>query len=64
MSLHNQHYLNEAINTVLDWDLPDALFSMAIADQAKLLAGFDAEAVWTDDALFNFSLGSNYHLYN
>ena len=64
MSIHNQHHLNEAINTVLDLDLPDALFSMAISDQAKLLAGFDAEEVWADDALFNYSLGSNYHLYN
>jgi hypothetical protein len=58
MSFHNTNYLNEAINTVLDWDLPDALFSLAINDQAKLLAGFDSEELWTGDAMFNYGLGS------
>lgn len=58
MSIYNQNYLLDAIETVLDLDLPDALFSMAINDQAKLLAGFDAEEIWAGDAMFNYSLGS------
>ena len=58
MSIHNQNYLLDAIETVLDWDLPDALFSIAINDQAKLLAGFYAEEIWSGDAIFNYSLGS------
>ncbi len=64
MSIHNQNYLLDAIETVLAWELPDELFSMAINDQAKLLAGFDAEEIWACDAMFNYSLGNNYHLYN
>lgn len=64
MCMNNQNYLINAIETVLSWDIAEELIPLAINDQVKLLAGFDAEAVWADDALFNFSLGNNYHLYN
>ncbi len=64
MSIHNQNYLLDAIETVLAWELPDELFSIAINDQAKLLAGFAAEEIWAGDAMFNYSVGNGYPLYN
>ena len=64
MCIHNQNYLLDAIDTVLSWELPDELFSIAVNDQAKLLAGFDAEDIWAGDAMFNYSLGNNFHWYN
>jgi hypothetical protein len=45
----NPNYLANAVETVLSLDLPDHLISFAIADQAKLLAGFDAEELWLDE---------------
>jgi hypothetical protein len=45
----NPNYLANAVETVLSLDLPDHLISFAIADQAKLLAGFDAEELWIDE---------------
>lgn len=40
-----QHY-QEAIEVVLTWDLPEELLTLAIHDQAMLLAGFDADELW------------------
>ena len=58
MSTYNQNYLLDAIETVLSWDIADELIPLAINDQAKLLAGFDAEEIWAGDAMFNYGLGS------
>lgn len=41
-----QNYLLNAIETVLNWDISDELIPIAINDQAKLMAGFDAEELW------------------
>jgi hypothetical protein len=49
MCMNNLNYLIDAVDTVLTWDLPEALIPLAIHDQAKLLAGFDAEALWSDE---------------
>jgi hypothetical protein len=46
MCMNNLNYLIDAMDTVLTWDLPEALIPLAINDQAKLMAGFDAEALW------------------
>lgn len=41
-----QNYLLNAIETVLSWDIAEDLIPLAINDQAKLMAGFDAETLW------------------
>ena len=43
-----QYYLINAIETVLGWDISEDLLPLAINDQAKLMAGFDAEDLWID----------------
>lgn len=48
MCMNNQNYLIDALDTVLSWDIDDDLIPMAVIDQAKLMAGFDAEAPWLD----------------
>ena len=44
--MYTQYYLINAIETVLAWDIPEDLLPLAINEQAKLMAGFDAEEVW------------------
>lgn len=44
--MHNQHHFIEALETVLAWNLPDDVLPIAVFDQIKLLAGFDAEETW------------------
>ena len=44
--MYTQYYLINAIETVLGWDISEDLLPIAINDQAKLMAGFDAEWVW------------------
>ncbi len=44
--MYNQLHFNEALETVLAWDLPDELLPFAMSDQIKLLAGFGAEEAW------------------
>ena len=34
-----QNYLIDAVNNVLDWDIPDEAFSDAVKSQACLMAG-------------------------
>ena len=46
--MFHQHYL-EAIEVVLAWDLPEELMPFAIHDQAKLMAGFEAETLWDEN---------------
>lgn len=36
----------DALEVVLAWDLSDDLLPLAVNDQAKLMAGFDAEDIW------------------
>lgn len=44
MCISNQNYLIDALDTVLDWGLPDELLPLALIDQAKLKAGLDCES--------------------
>lgn len=39
----NFHYL-DALNVVLDWQLPDHLLAIAVDQEARLMAGFDCES--------------------
>jgi hypothetical protein len=43
LSMNTQHYLLDALELVLTWELSDELLPLVINDQAKLMAGFDAE---------------------
>jgi len=45
--MFDQHCFIDALETVLTWNLPDDLLPIAVSDQIKLLAGFDAEEAWT-----------------
>ena len=47
--MYAQLHFNDALETVLSWDLPDDLLPIAMSDQIKLLSGFDVEAPWTDN---------------
>jgi hypothetical protein len=47
--MNTQNYLLDALELVLAWELPDELLPLAINDQAKLMAGFDAEQNFNDD---------------
>ena len=49
--MYAQLHFNEALETVLAWDLPDDLLPIAMSDQIKLLAGFEVEEPWID--IFN-----------
>lgn len=46
MCMNNQNYLIDALDTVLTWDIADDLIPLAVNDQVRLLAGFDAESPW------------------
>lgn len=48
MCLANQNYIIQAIDTVLTWDISDEVIPAAVADQAKLMAGFDCEQPYLD----------------
>lgn len=48
MCIANQNYIIQAIDAVLTWDIPEDAISLAIADQAKLMAGFDCEQSYSD----------------
>ena len=43
-----RNYLLNAIDTVMTWDLAEDLVPLAINDQAKLMAGWDAEEIWLE----------------
>lgn len=45
----NPNYLANAIDTVLNLDIPDHLIPIAIADQANLYAGFDCDSGFSQD---------------
>lgn len=47
MQLHN--FLIDALDRVLDWDLPDEVCPGALSAQAGLLAGLDAEQLSETD---------------
>lgn len=47
--MYAQLHFNEALETVLAWDLPDDLLPIAMSDQIRLLAGFQVEEPWTDN---------------
>lgn len=47
--MYAQHHFNDALETVLAWDLPDELLPIVMSEQIKLLAGFDVEAPWIDN---------------
>ena len=42
-------YLNEAIETVSAWDLPDVDFADAINAQTKLMSGVNSDDYWRLD---------------
>ena len=48
MCIANQNYIIQAIDEVLTWDIPEDCISMAVADQAKLMLGFDCEESYSN----------------
>lgn len=48
MCIPNQNYLIDALDIVLGWNISDELLPLALVDQAKLMAGFDAEEPYHD----------------
>lgn len=48
MCIANQNYIIQAIDAVLTWDIPEDAIPAAVADQAKLMAGFDCEQSYSD----------------
>lgn len=48
MSSNSHNYVNEALTMILDWNISDELLPLMLIDQAKLLAGFDAEEPYQD----------------
>lgn len=55
----NPNYLANAIETVLNLNIPDHLIPNAIADQANLFAGLDCDSGfttdWSDETYSNFN---------
>ena len=49
--MYTQYYLINAIETVLGWDISEDLLPLAIIDQAKLMAGYDAEELWLGNVM-------------
>lgn len=43
MCSNSHNYVNEALTMILDWNISDELLPLMLVDQAKLMAGFDAE---------------------
>ena len=43
----------EALETVLDWGLPDELIPMALDFEVHRLSGMDAESSWQDPDSFH-----------
>lgn len=48
MCIANQNYIIQAIDAVLNWDISDDAIPVAVADQAKLMAGIDCEQSYFD----------------
>lgn len=48
MCIANQNYIIQAIDAVLTWDIPEDAISSAVAEQAKLMAGFDCDQPYLD----------------
>lgn len=44
MCMPKDSYLIDALNTVLDWQLPDHLLGTAVDQETRLMAGFDCES--------------------
>ena len=44
--MYDQFCFIDALETVLTWNLPDEVLPMAVNDQMRLLAGFNAEESW------------------
>jgi len=43
----HQNYL-DALEVVLAWDIPEGAIPLAVADQARLMSGFDCEQPYID----------------
>jgi len=43
MEIHIEDYVQQAIEHVEAWDLPEDQFAQAVNDQARLMAGIDLE---------------------
>ena len=41
-----EDFINEAMEIVLAWELPDEEFAAAVNDQARLMAGINPEEIW------------------
>ena len=41
-----EDYIQDALEMVSAWDLPDEDFAQAVNDQARLMAGIDPEESW------------------
>lgn len=54
MSIPNQNYLIDALDTVLGWNLPDESLANALANQAILMSGIN-----TEDSMQNFAESSH-----
>ena len=45
----NTDFVLDAINTVLDWDMPDDACGDAVATQTCLMSGLESEHLWEHD---------------
>ena len=43
-----EDYIQDALEMVSAWDLPDEDLAQAVNDQARLMAGIDPEESWED----------------
>jgi hypothetical protein len=43
-----EDYIQDALEMVSAWDLPDEDFAQAVNDQARLMAGIDPDDPWED----------------
>lgn len=48
--MNSQNYLIDALDIVLGWDISDELIPLALVNQAQLMAGFDCESNFDDEA--------------
>ena len=44
--MHYEDYINDALEIVSAWDVPDENFAEAVNDQARLMAGISPDDVW------------------
>ena len=54
-----QNRFLDAVNTVLDWDIPEEGYTQAVNAQACHLAGPEAEDGWID--VWRYDLGHGIH---